>query len=58
MGLMRFQAGRPKTGTPGPTPPFKKRRGRAGGDIYVLTPPRGVGVKKQNVPLPPRENLG
>ena len=52
MGLMRFQARRPETGTPGPAPPFEKRRGRAGGGIYVLTP-RGVGAKRQNVPLPP-----
>ena len=45
MDLMRFQAGRPEIGTPGPTPPFEKRRGRAGGGIYVLTPPVGWGQK-------------
>ena len=56
MGLMRFQAGRPETGTPGPTPPFEKRRGRAGGGIYVLTPPWGGG-KKAKRPFTPDEKF-
>ncbi len=56
MGLMRFQARRPETGTPGPAPPFEKRRGRAGGGIYVLTPPWGGG-KKAKRPFTPDEKF-
>lgn len=48
MGLMRFQAGHPKTGTPGPTPPLKKAAGGGLAVTYMyLHPPRGVGAKSK-----------
>jgi len=58
MDLMRFQAGRPETGTPGPTPPSKSGGGGLAGAYMYFPPPRGVGAKRQNVPLPPMKNFG
>jgi hypothetical protein len=53
MDLMRFH-GFPAILLPHrPAPPFEKTGGRAGQGHMLLSPPRGVGAKRQNVPLPP-----
>ena len=58
MDLMRFQAKRPETGTPGPTPPPSKSGGGGLAVAYMYLPPPWGGGKKAKRPFTPRENLG
>ena len=57
MDLMRFQAGRPETGTPGPTPPSKSGGGGLAVAYMYLPPPPWGGGKKAKRPFTPDEKF-